>query len=123
MNKLTAKEEEVMERIWQMGECAPKQVQALYPEPQPHINTIATVFQLLERKGFLTHRPVGRGYLYQPAVSKEDYGRTKLGGFVDRYFKHSYMELVQTLVADEKVSEQELLDFLSELKRNKDLKD
>jgi len=50
-------------------------------------------------------------------VSQEDYGRSKLGGFVDRYFKHSYLKLVETLVQDEKVSEQELLDFLNELKK------
>ena len=119
MNKLTAKEEDVMEQIWDLGPCTPKDVQARYPEPQPHINTIATVFQSLERKLFLTHRAVGRGYVYEPAVRKEDYGRSKLGGFVDRYFKHSYIELVSSLVADEKVSEQELLDFLHELKNNR----
>lgn len=117
MNKLTTKEEEVMEQIWEIGPCAPKDVQARYPEPQPHINTIATVFQSLERKKFLTHQSIGRGYVYEPIVSRDDYGRTKLGGFVDRYFKHSYMELVSSLVAEEKVSEQELIDFLNELKK------
>ena len=30
MIKLTAKEEEVMEKIWQIGNCAPKDVLALY---------------------------------------------------------------------------------------------
>ena len=108
-----------MEQIWEIGPCAPKDVQARYPEPQPHINTIASVFQSLERKNFLTHRAVGRGYIYEAAVPKEDYGRTKLGGFVDRYFKHSYIELVSSLVSEEKVSEEELLAFLQELKQNK----
>ena len=117
MEKLTRKEEEVMEMIWKMGPCAPKDVVAEYEAPKPHINTIATVFQSLERKHFLTHKPVGRGYIYEPIVNKDDYGRTKLGGFVDRYFKHSYMELVSSLVAEEKVSEQELIDFLNELKK------
>ena len=119
MNKLTTKEEEVMEQIWEIGPCAPKDVQARYPEPQPHINTIATVFQSLERKHFLTHKTMGRGYIYEPAVNKDDYGRTKSGGFVDHYFKHSYMELVSSLVAEEKVSEQELLSFLEELKNSR----
>ena len=52
MIKLTAKEEEVMEKIWQIGNCAPKDVLALYEEPKPHINTIATMFQMLEKKGY-----------------------------------------------------------------------
>jgi predicted transcriptional regulator len=118
MNKLTTKEEEVMEKIWQLGPCTPKDVQAIYEEPVPHINTIATVFQILERKGFLTHEPKGRGYIYTATINKEDYGHTKLGGFVDRYFKHSYMALVSSLIAEEKVTEQELLDYLKELRSN-----
>lgn len=117
MQKLTAKEEEVMELMWQLGECAPKDIVAQYPEPQPHVNTVATMVQSLERKGFVSHRPQGRGYIYFPIVKQEDYGRSKLGGFVDRYFKHSNMELVSQLVTEEKVSEQELLDFLNELKK------
>lgn len=117
MKKLTAREEEVMEVMWQLGECAPKDIVAQYSEPKPHVNTIATMVQSLERKGYVSHRQQGRGYIYVPVVKQEDYGRTKLGGFVDRYFKHSYMELVSSLVAEEKVSEQELLDFLNELKK------
>ena len=119
MQRLTAKEEEVMELIWQLGECAPKNIVALYDDPKPHVNTIATMVQLLERKGYVSHRPQGRGYIYFPVVKQEEYGRSKLGGFVDRYFKHSYLKLVETLVQDEKVSEQELLDFIKELKNSR----
>ena len=118
MHKLTAMEEEVLELMWQLGECAPKDIVALYDEPQPHVNTIATMVQSLERKGYVSHRPQGRGYIYFPIVSQDDYGSTKLGGFVDRYFKNSYMELVSSLVAEEKVSEQELLDFIKELRQS-----
>lgn len=117
MQKLTAKEEEVMELMWKLGECAPKDIVAQYDEPQPHVNTVATAVQSLERKGFVGHRPHGRGYIYYPLLTQEDYGRSKLGGFVNRYFKNSYMKLVQTLVREEKVTEQELLDYLEELKK------
>lgn len=116
MRKLTGKEEEVLEKMWQLGDCTPREIVEQYPEPQPHVNTVATMVQSLERKGYVGHRQQGRGYIYFPLVSQEDYGRTKLGGFVDRYFKHSYMELVSSLVAEEKVSEQELIDFINELK-------
>ena len=117
MEKLTRKEEEVLELMWQLGECAPKDIVALYEDPKPHVNTIATMVQSLERKAYVSHRPQGRGYIYFPIVKQEDYGRSKLGNFVNRYFKHSYIELVSSLVAEEKVTEQELLDFLEDLKR------
>ncbi|MBR1788806.1 MAG: BlaI/MecI/CopY family transcriptional regulator [Bacteroidaceae bacterium] len=117
--KLTSKEEEVMEMIWQLGACAPKDVLAIYPEPKPHINTVATMFQSLEKKGYLTHEAQGRGYVYIPLVKQQDYGKSKLHSFVGRYFENSYLNVVSTLVQEEKVSEQELLDFLNELKKNR----
>ena len=119
MHKLTAKEEEVLELMWQLGECAPKDIVAQYDEPQPHVNTIATMVQSLERKGLVDHRPHGRGYIYFPLMTREEYGRTRVTSFVDRYFKHSYKNLVSALYADEKLSEQDLLDFIKELKENK----
>ncbi len=116
MNRLTSKEEEVMEMIWQVGPCTPKDVVAMYPDPKPHINTIATMFQSLEKKGYLTHRPQGRGYIYEPAVEQKRYGKGKFQTFVEKYFGNSYMSLVSALVQEEKVSEKELIDFLEELK-------
>jgi len=48
MQKLTAKEEEVMELMWKLCECAPKDIVAQYDEPQPHVNTVATAVQSLD---------------------------------------------------------------------------
>lgn len=119
MLKLTAKEEEVMEYIWQLGECTPKEVFFLYPEPRPLINGIQNTFQSLERKGYLTHRQRGRGYIYQPVVEKEEYGRNKLGTFVDRYFDGSYLNVVSHFVHEERLTEVELMQFLTELMKKK----
>jgi predicted transcriptional regulator len=117
MVKLTPKEEEIMEIIWQLGSCTPKDVLARYEDPKPHINTIATMFQMLEKKGYLTHEAKGRGYLYHPVVAQQDYGKSKFSSFVDRYFEHDYMKVVSTLVSEEKVSRDELLQFLNNLKK------
>ncbi len=117
MEKLTNKEEEVMEYIWQIGPCAPKDVVACYDEPKPHISTIATMFQSLERKDYLTHEPKGRGYIYSPAVKQSEYGKGILQSFVDRYFGNNYMNVVSALVQEEKVTQEELLSFLEELKK------
>ena len=119
MDKLTAKEEEVMEMIWQIGPCAPKDVVAEYEEPKPHINTIATMFQSLERKGYLTHEPKGRGYIYSPAIEQKDYGQSKFSNFVHRYFDNSYMNVVSALVQEEKISRSELMDFLEQMEKRK----
>ena len=142
MEKLTSKEEEVMELIWQltneartegklagtmsgkeeegesqMGLCTPKDVSSLYPEPQPSANAIAQVFQALEKKGYLAHEPKGRGFVYRPIVDKQAYGRGRLSSVINRFFSDSYMSVVSALIQEEKVSEADLLQYLADLKR------
>ena len=131
MEKLTSKEEEVMELIWQLttelkeaceggfkyGTCAPKDVAALYPEPQPSANAIAQVFQALEKKAYLTHEPKGRGFVYRPIVDKRAYGRGRLTSVVNRFFGDSYMSVVSALVQEEKVTEADLLQYLADLRK------
>lgn len=116
MIKLTAREEEeVMEKIWQLGECTPRDVLALYKEPQPLITSISNTFQTLERKGFLTHRSQGRGYVYIPIVGQKEYGKTRISSFVDKYFTGDYLSVVSEFVHEERLSEAELLHFLADL--------
>ena len=118
MDKLTAKEEEVLNYMWEPGRpCSPKEVAELYPKPQPHVNTISTSFQSLEKKGDLTHESVGRGYLYSPVVRREDYGHRKLGKVVKNFFSGSYLNVVNTFVRESNVSREELEQLVEELKR------
>ncbi len=117
MVKLTTKEEEVMEQVWKLKETTPKEVMMQYDEPRPHINTISTVIQILEQKGYVSHYPKGRGYVYFPTVDKDEYAKHKFGSLVDRYFDNSYMNVVSALVTEEKVTREELLDFIETLKK------
>ena len=123
MEKLTSKEEEVMELIWQLGQCAPKDVSLLYPEPQPSANAIAQVFQALEKKGYLAHEPKGRGFVYRPIVDKQAYGRGRLSSVINRFFSDSYMSVVSALMQEEKVTEADLLQYLADLKRKDESKE
>ena len=120
MQKLTQKEEEVMEFIWQLGNAAPKEVLALYEDPKPNINTVATSFQSLEKKGFLRHEAEGRGFRYFPTVEQKDYGKDKFKTFVSRYFSGSYKQLISAFVKDENVSREELIELLDDLEPSKD---
>ena len=77
------------------------------------------VFQSLEKKGYLTHRPQGRGFIYEPAVQRDDYGNRRISQFVDAFFSDSYMSVVSALVRDKKVDEADLLQFLADLRKQK----
>lgn len=113
MIKLSQKEEEVMEHIWQLGECTPRDVLMCYPEPQPLLNGIQNVFQSLERKGYLDHRREGRGYVYWPIVEKKDYGRSRLGSLIDRFLDGSIKELVAFFAKEQKLTPDDLREIIS----------
>ena len=112
----TRKEEEVLEMIYEIAPCSPKDVVARYNEPRPHVNTVATSFQSLERKGWLTHEPHGRTFLYIPTVSREEYGGNRLRNFIHRFFQGSISNAVSAFAKSEKLSEKEIADLLSTLK-------
>lgn len=119
MIKLSQKEEEVLEHIWQLGECTPRDVLQRYPEPQPLLNGIQNVFQSLERKGYLDHRREGRGYVYWPIVAKTDYGRSRLGSLIDRFLDGSVKDVVTFFAREQRISPEELQEIISLIENQK----
>ena len=112
MKPLTKREEEIMERYWDKGGMHIRELQALYDDPKPHVNTLSTLVHILEDKGFLSHRAVTpKSYKYFPVLSRDDYRRGSLKNVVDKFFGKSYLGVVSALVKDENVS----LDDLREL--------
>lgn len=115
MQILTPKEEEVLEYIWQLGRAAPKDVRALYDDPKPHINTIATSFHTLERKGYLRHDAHGRSFIYFPTVDSQTYGSMKFKSFISTYYNGSYKQFITALLKDQNVTQEELKAFVKNL--------
>lgn len=113
MKTLTAKEEEIMNHIWTNGEMQIRELQALYDEPQPHVNTLSTLVRILEEKGFIAHRAITtRCYKYYAVVSRDEYRNRSLTGVIDKLFGKSYLRAVSTLVSEEKISVDELRELI-----------
>lgn len=106
-----------MEYLWQLQEASPRELSLQYPEPQPHVNTLATVLLRLEEKHYVERVQRSRGSAYRPLVAKEDYGRHRLSSFVHRYFGDSYLSAVSAFVEEEKISEAELMALLESLQK------
>lgn len=118
--KLTEKEEEVMTYFWQNGKLTIRDVVALFPEPQPHFNTVSTYVHILEKKGYLVREKSGNALSYSPAIDIEEYRKSTMKGVIRRFFDNSYMKIVSTLVHDEKISVDELKELINMVEQNKD---
>ncbi|MBO7331295.1 MAG: BlaI/MecI/CopY family transcriptional regulator [Alistipes sp.] len=112
MQKLTNKEEELMQFFWQYGAMFVKDVVLLYDEPKPHFNTVSTMVRTLETKGFLDHEAFGNTYRYRPIISQEEFSKGVLGNVVTRYFENSYKRAVSALIEEEKISVEELEELI-----------
>lgn len=111
-DKLTDKEEELMGYLWENGPMFVSQLVELYPEPRPHFNTVSTVIRRLEGKGFVAHNELAGSFQYYPVVEMAAYRRRSLGHVIKSFFKGSYYGAVSTLVAEEKITADELRELL-----------
>lgn len=115
MENLTKQEEDVMKCIWQLGRCAVKQIVDTMPEPRPPYTTVASVVNNLKRKDFVKAERDGKSYCYSPNIEESEYKRSFMTGFVRDYFKNSFKDMVTFFAKEEKLSEKDLRDIISEI--------
>lgn len=118
MEKLTAKEEEVLGLFWKKGPLYVREIVELYENPKPHFNTISTIVRSLEEKGYVGHTPKGKSYQYHAIVAEEDMGKKSLSSIVGRYFRNSYLRVVSSLVEDGNIPVEDLRKLLDEVKKS-----
>ncbi len=120
MKHLTKKEKEIMNLFWKHGEMFVKELQELYDEPKPHVNTLSTMVRSLEASGYLGHKAYGNTYQYFPIISEAEYGKNFLSGIINNYFDNSYISVISTLVKEEKVSVDELKDLIAQIEKGRE---
>ena len=112
MDKLTNKEEEILQVLWRLKKAFVKDVLEALPEPKPHYNTVSTIIRNMEEKGFVAHEALGKTHLYHPAVSQDDYKRKHMQKTIHNYFENSYKNLVSYFAKEEKISVDELKEII-----------
>ena len=120
MEKLTHPEEAIMLYIWQLKECAIKDVVDKLEEPKPPYTTVASIFRNLENKGYLEKRRFGNVKVFRPKISEASYKRQFLSGVVQSYFENSYKELVTFFAKEQKITAKELEEIIRLIEKNQE---
>lgn len=113
--RLTNKEEEVMNIIWEKGAVFIRDIVAELPDPKPNYNTVATQVKFLEEKGFVSRKPMANSFQYSPAISEREYRGTTIGEVVSRYFNNSYASMVSQFVEEDKMGIDELKELIAQI--------
>ena len=119
IQRLTSKEEEIMNHFWERGALFIRELLELYSEPKPHFNTLSTIVRGLEEKDFVGHNSFGNTYQYFPQISRDEYKRGALNRVVTKYFMNSYLGVVSSLIEQEEISVEELRKLIDSLEKNK----
>jgi len=111
MEKLTQKEEEVMQVLWSLEKAFVKEI---VPELKGtnHYNTVSTIVRKLEEKGYVAYEAFGKTHRYYSIVEKESYRNKFVNNAMTSYFNNSYKNMVSFFAKEEKISANELREIL-----------
>jgi predicted transcriptional regulator len=94
---LGARERQIMDTVYQLGEASVAEVLAKLPDP-PSYSSVRTMIRALEAKGLLRHRQDGSRYVYRPARSREAAMRSALKHLIQTFFAGSAAGVVEAIL-------------------------
>lgn len=115
--QLTKAEEQIMQILWSIEEGTVQDILKEFDENKPARTTIATVLGILEGKNFVEHRSEGRTNIYRALISKDEYSKNQLFGFVKNYFNGSFTSMVSFFAKETNLSVEELDKLIEDTRK------
>lgn len=117
--KLTNREEEIMQIIWELGKAFPKEIMEYLSKPVPPYNTILSMVRKLESNGWLAFKKFGKSHQYYPLIKKKDYSQSLFSKLYTEYLGGSKEMLMSYFMKEENVDIEELEKLVKQLKKEK----
>ena len=97
MKELSRRERQIMDVLFARGEATAAELGEAIADA-PGNSAMRTLLKVLEEKGHVQHREVGRVYLYSPTVPLETARRSALRHLVNTFFEGSMENVVATML-------------------------
>jgi BlaI family transcriptional regulator, penicillinase repressor len=105
----TERELQILKVLWQRGEATVREVYEAMRDDVPIVqNTVQAFLRVMEQKGLVDHRLVGRSFVYRATRAKEPTSKNLLSGLLDSVFDGELDQLVASALSVRKPSAQEL---------------
>ena len=114
LEHLSRRERQIMNVIYRLGESTVSDVRDSIPDA-PGYSAVRALLVLLEGKGHLKHRKVGRAYVYRPVVGREKTRYSALKQLVHTFFDGSVEHVVAALLGSSTELSHEDLDKIEKL--------
>lgn len=97
LNRLSRREREIMDVLFQMGRASAGDVHRRIPSP-PSYSAVRATLRILEDKGFLKHDYDGKRYIYRPALGPGEARRSAVDHLLNTFFGGSTAGAVMALL-------------------------
>ena len=84
--KLSRRERQIMDSLFARTRATVNEVRGDLPDP-PTDKAVRRMLEILEEKGLVKRRKIGREYAYRPSESKKRAGQKALSHLLDTYFE------------------------------------
>jgi len=112
----TERELEIMRILWEQDEATVRDMQRALP-PGRHYNSVLTIVRVLEAKGHIKHRQLGRGFVYRAAAPQEESRSKALAHLIENVFGGSFESIVLNMVDRGDLTLEQLDEIRRKLKR------
>ncbi len=103
---------QIMNVVWDKGQATVHDVKDVISRGRkPAYSTILTMMRKLEAKGYLSHDVDERTYVYRATISRQTVRQGVIGDLLDRLFEGSPLLLLNSLVEQNRISEEELREI------------
>jgi BlaI family transcriptional regulator, penicillinase repressor len=119
---LTEAELRLMDVLWRRDQATVSDVVEALGDPPLAYNTVLTTLRILEKKGYVKHRAVGRAFVYSTRIDQGEAQTTVIDYMVSRFFDNSPRALMLKLLDNEELDDNEarrLRALLEKTKRDK----
>lgn len=93
---LTKRERHIMDVLYRRGHATAREVMSEMGGKQAY-STVRTQLRVLEQKGYVRHKAVGRMYVYMPVVPADTAQRAALQRVIDTFFSGSAADAIALL--------------------------
>lgn len=112
LNALGETEMEVLNHVWELGSATVAQVrERILTSREVAYTTVMTVMKNLADKGYLEFSQKGVAYEYRPARTATEVRGGIAQNLLEKVFDGSALQLVETLVRNEELSESDLTEI------------
>jgi BlaI family penicillinase repressor len=96
---LSKRERQIMDALYALGEANATDIRGRMDEP-PTRTAVRTILSILEAKGHVAHRKVGRNYVYRARRTRQRVGKSALRRVLDVFFDGSLEKAVAAHLAE-----------------------